>query len=243
MTSGLLPPGLTLDASTGIISGTPATAGMYTFTVTVKDANKNSASESYTMTVNAATVTQPSTLPASTPASVTLTDIAGNWAYANIEKLVSLGAITGYPDGTFRPDDDITRAEFVTVLVKALKLAPKNGPVFTDTLDSWAKSYISTAAAYGIVDGLDATHFGPNDLVTREQMTAMALRAVDTSLRGYPAPVTGTLSFKGAAMIDPWDIITAVKDSIVDGYPDGTFRPLAYATRAEAVTVIAGLLK
>lgn len=114
MTGGSLPRGLTLDASTGVISGTPSTAGTYTFTVTVKDANSKSANKSYTMTVNAANTTPPSTKP------VTLTDIAGHWAEKNIEKLVAMGSISGYPDGTFRPGAYATRAEAVTVIVNAL---------------------------------------------------------------------------------------------------------------------------
>ncbi len=180
--------------------------------------------------------------PATTPAppAVKLTDIAGNWAYAGIEKLVALGAITGYPDGTFRPNNDITRAEFVTVLVKALKLAPKAGPVFADTEGTWAQSYISTAAADGIVRGYDATHFGPNDPINREQMAAMVVRADKLAL------VSGPLPFTDAAQIAPWArkyVETAVKDGIIHGYPDGSFRPHGYATRAEAATVIAGLLK
>ena len=114
------------------------------------------------------------------------------------------------------------------------------GPVFADTQGTWAQSYISTAAAYGIVSGYDATHFGPNDPITREQMTAMVVRAAKL------APVSGELNFKDAGQIDAWargDVLTGVKDSIVNGYPDGTFQPLADATRAEALTVIAGLLK
>ncbi|HUW63492.1 MAG TPA: S-layer homology domain-containing protein [Spirochaetia bacterium] len=66
-----------------------------------------------------AVMAQVSTQPA--PPAVTLKDIAGNWAYANIEKLVSLGAITGYPDGTFRPLNHATRAEAVTVIASLLK--------------------------------------------------------------------------------------------------------------------------
>jgi hypothetical protein len=235
LTSGSLPPGLALDASTGTISGTPTTAGTYTFTVAVKDKNNNSASESYALTVKPGTPVMPPITP-----KVTLKDISGFWAEANIEKLVSLGAISGYPDGTFRPNNDITRAEFVTVLVKALKLPPRTGPVFADTEDNWAKDYISTAVAYGIVKGYDSTHFGPNELITREQMTAMVVRAAKL------AAVSGELTFKDAAQIDSWargDVVTAVKDGIIHGYPDDTFRPLGYATRAEAVTVIAGLVK
>ncbi|HUW63490.1 MAG TPA: S-layer homology domain-containing protein [Spirochaetia bacterium] len=195
-----------------------------------------------TITVTVNHFTEYAVMVSTQPAvqTVKLTDIAGNWAYASIEKLVSLGTITGYPDGTFRPNNDITRAEFVTALVKALKLAPKSGPIFVDTQGSWAQSYISTAAADGIVAGYNATHFGPNDLISREQMTAMVVRAAKLT------PVPGELTFKDAAQIDPWArwyVVTAVKDGIVNGYPDGTFRPLSYATRAEAVTVIAEIVK
>lgn len=229
VTSGSLPPGLALDASTGVISGKPTTAGTYTFTVTVKDTNNNLANESYTMTVNAANTTPPSTQP------VILSDIAGNWAQAHIEKLVSLGAITGYPDGTFRPDSTITRAEFVTVLVKALKLQAKGGKVFADTANSWAKAYVSTAVAYGILDGYDVNTFGSDDPVTREQMAVMAVKAAKLS------PVNKRVSFSDSEDISSWAkeaVTTAVKNGIMKGYPDNTFRPKSNATRAEAVTII-----
>ncbi|MDF9407889.1 S-layer homology domain-containing protein [Pelotomaculum isophthalicicum JI] len=107
----------------------------------------------------------------------TLTDIAGHWAKDNINKLVALGAISGYPDGTFKPDNQITRAEFATVLVKAFKLQQQSGKVFGDTAGHWAKDYVATAAANGVVNGYDATTFGPDDPVTREQIAAMIVRA------------------------------------------------------------------
>ena len=53
---------------------------------------------------------------------VNLTDIKNHWAQKNIEELVALGAVAGCPDGTFKPDNTITRAEFATMLVKAFKL-------------------------------------------------------------------------------------------------------------------------
>ena len=72
--------------------------------------------------------------------------------------------------------------------LKALNLAPETGPVFSDTQGTWAQSYVSTA--YGIVDGYDSRHFGPNDPVTREQI--MVVRAAK------PASVSGELTFEDA---------------------------------------------
>ncbi|HBV99326.1 MAG TPA: hypothetical protein DEF36_20090 [Desulfotomaculum sp.] len=186
------------------------------------------------MTVNTANTTQPSTQP------VTLSDIVRNWAQDNIEKLVSLGAITGYPDGTFRPDNDITRAEFVTVLVKAFKLEPKQGKVFVDTANYWARDYISTAVAYDIVSGFDQNTFGPDDPITREQMAVMAVKAAKLT------PANEQLSFGDSWDISAWAreaVATSVKYGIIKGNPDNTFRPGDNATRAEAVTVIVNALQ
>jgi hypothetical protein len=73
---------------------------------------------------------------------LSLTDIAGHWAESNIKKLVSLGAISGYPDGTFRPNNNITRAEFVTVLVKAFQIEGQGGKVFVDTVCTGLKKVL-----------------------------------------------------------------------------------------------------
>ncbi|HBC94287.1 MAG TPA: hypothetical protein DCZ10_15670, partial [Pelotomaculum sp.] len=82
-----------------------------------------------------------------------LKDITGHWAMDSINKLVALDAISGYPDGTFKPDNSITRAEFAAVLVKAFKLEGKGGGVFADTAVHWARDYIAAAAANGVVNG------------------------------------------------------------------------------------------
>ena len=152
---------------------------------------------------------------------------------------MSLGAISGYPDSTFKPDNTITRAEFATVLVKAFQLAPKEGRVFADTANSWAKDYISTAAAYNIVSGYSDSHFGLDDPVTREQIASMVVKASKLS------PVNEEPSFTDSADISAWAkeaVATVVKGGIMKGNPDNSFRPGAYATRAEAVTVIVNAL-
>lgn len=169
------------------------------------------------------------------PSPEAFKDIAGHWAADNINELVSLGAIAGYPDGTFRPDSSITRAEFATVLAQAFKLAPQNGKVFTDTAAHWARDYIATAAANGIVSGYDDTTFGPDRLITREQMAMMVVKAAGLS------PKAGETSFADSGSISLWAgeaVSTAVENGIIGGYPDNTVRPLGNASRAEAATVI-----
>lgn len=168
-----------------------------------------------------------------------LTDISGHWAENNIKSLVALGAVNGYPDGTFKPDNHITRSEFTVILVKAFELEPRSGKVFADTINHWAKDSITTAASYGIVNGYDENTFGPDDTITREQMAVMIVKAAKLT------PVPGDLSFADGHTISDWareSMAAAVQNGIITGYPDNTVRPQGNATRAEAVTVIMNAL-
>ncbi|MDF9409024.1 MAG: Cellulosome-anchoring protein precursor [Pelotomaculum sp. PtaB.Bin013] len=170
-----------------------------------------------------------------------LNDIAGHWAEASIKKLVALGCISGYPDGSFKPDNNITRAEFATILVKAFKLDNKGGKIFADTAAHWAKDYIAAAAANGVVNGYDAGAFGPDDLITREQMAVMVVKAAKLATESSQ----GT-SFKDSSAISPWAagaVAVAARNGVIKGYPDDIFLPQGRATRAEAVTVIVNVLK
>lgn len=169
----------------------------------------------------------------------TLTDISGHWAEKNVKELVALGAVSGYTDGTFKPDNKITRSEFTVILVKAFELEPKSGKVFADTAGHWAKDSIAAAASYGIVNGYDENTFGPDDTITREQMAAMIVNAAKLT------PVPGDLSFADGHTISDWareSMAAAVQNGIITGYPDNTVRPQSNATRAEAVTVIMNAL-
>jgi hypothetical protein len=174
---------------------------------------------------------------AETPGTETpgLKDIAGHWAEANIIQLVAAGAVKGYPEGTFKPDNTISRAEFATILVKAFKLEARAGKVFNDTADHWAKDFIAAAAAEGIVTGYSDTSFGPDDSITREQMAVMIAKAAELT------DASAGKDFADGGQISDWAkeaVARAGGEGIISGYPDNTFRPRATATRAEAVTVI-----
>jgi len=111
----------------------------------------------------------------------TFPDISGANTHENqaaIETLASRGIISGYADGTFRPDNLMTRAEFAAVVVRALGLEPMENSVFTDVpTSSWCAPYIGAAGAYGIVNGVSSTAFRPEGTVTRQEAAVMVSRA------------------------------------------------------------------
>jgi len=179
------------------------------------------------------------TTPVQSPAA-TLNDVANNWAAPSINKLVAAGAVKGFPDGSFKPDNTISRAEFITVLVKAFNLEVKGGKVFGDTNNHWAKDYISTAVANGIVTGYSDATFGTGDFITREQMAVMIVKAAKLTA------VIGGKDFADNTQISSWAreaITVATTNGIFSGYQDNTFKPQGYATRAEAVTVVVKAIK
>jgi len=172
--------------------------------------------------------------------TVKLTDIAGHWGADSITKLVTSGAIAGYPDDSFKPDNNITRAEFASVLVKAFKLQLQTGKAFADTAQHWAKDSISTAAAAGIINGYSSSQFGPDDLVTREQMAVMVSKAAKL------AAAKNTITFTDRAAISTWAkdaVASASEAGVISGYADKTFKPQGKATRAEAASIIVRAIK
>nr|WP_245252199.1 S8 family serine peptidase [Paenibacillus sediminis] len=164
-----------------------------------------------------------------------ITDIGTHWALVPIVHLVEAGAINGYPDGTFRPNNTITRAEFVSILVRAFNLKKQPGKVFSDTQNHWAKDAIATAYAYGIVNGLTSTKFGVNEPITREQMAVMIVNT------GKLTSAQSNITFKDSSSISSWakDAVNAAAGAgVIGGYPNGTFKPRGNATRAEGAAVI-----
>lgn len=163
-------------------------------------------------------------------------DLKGHWSEANVRELVMLGAIKGYPDNTFRPNASVTRAEFVTSIVKAFRLDARNGQPFADTAGHWAKDAIATAVAAGLVNGYSDGRFGPDDALTREQMAWIVVRVAELAEK-----TNGGVSFTDSSDISYWArtaLATAIVNGLIKGYEDGSVRPNAHATRAEAVAVM-----
>ncbi|MGO4545115.1 S-layer homology domain-containing protein [Paenibacillus sp. 2TAB23] len=110
-------------------------------------------------------------------------DIKGHWAEDAILALQSNGIISGYADGSFKPDQTISRAEMVTMIAKVLNAGKaSNGKLFSDIQGSWAQEAILTVADAGIVSGVGNDTFNPNAAATREQAVAMILRLLNVTL-------------------------------------------------------------
>ncbi|MDF2657836.1 MAG: filamentous hemagglutinin outer membrane protein [Paenibacillus sp.] len=172
--------------------------------------------------------------------SAAFTDIRDHWAGETIQRLAGSGVVNGYPNGTFRPDRPITRAEFVSILTAALRWKPRADKTFADTENHWARVAVSTAFANGMIQGYDDNTFAPDQPLTREEMAVMAANAL------HLENLQVVLSFGDGDQISWWakDAIEAAAErGILSGYPDRTVKPHAQATRAEAVMVIGRIIK
>lgn len=171
-------------------------------------------------------------------------DVHKHWAEESIQQAVELGFIKGYQDGTFRPNADITRAEFIVILTKALKLQGSGQELnFSDNadIDPWATQAISQAVEAGIINGYTDGTFRPNAKISRTEMVLMAVRALKLNVEAVDQT-----SFKDDSKIPQWakaSVEAAVKDGLVNGVGANTFAPNHTATRAESVTMLLKAIK
>ena len=108
------------------------------------------------------------------------TDVpADAWYNSAVSTLSNAGILDGYEDGTFRPDGNITRAEFATITARFLEASYDGGNRFPDIDGHWAAEYINEAANAGIVDGYPDGTFQPQQFITRAEAVTMVNRTVD----------------------------------------------------------------
>ena len=111
-------------------------------------------------------------------AAPTPTDIEDCWAEDAILTLVDEGIIAGYPDGTFKPEDSVTRAEFSKMVARAFAVRAAGEPTFSDIKDNWAKAYIAALSEAGIVSGFPDGTFRPSKDISRAEMTTILMRTI-----------------------------------------------------------------
>lgn len=183
----------------------------------------------------------------SSAAPIKLRDINNHWAKANIERAVSLGFISGYPDGTFRPDKSVSRAEFVAILLASAKITaenPKNYSFPDVSSKHWASKSIYKAVELGWISGFPDGTFKPEQMVTPEQSSVITCKRLGWDARGV-AYQLALKNFPGASSINYWAkpfMGMLLQEGVLKGDSTHILLSGKILTRAEVVVLILNLL-
>jgi hypothetical protein len=178
--------------------------------------------------------------------TVVFADVGSDfWAYSEIQYAASQGIVDGFPDGTFKPQGEVTREQFCKMMVLTFQAALKNPdtPTFSDVAPSdWAYQYVETCKDFltGYQSPFDGSMtFHPGEYATREDIAVALAKMMGLGADGngeyaqrafsdWRAASPGLLKYIGAA----------AQNGLISGYPDGTFGPAKGITRAETVAML-----
>lgn len=201
---------------------------------TTSDENKN------TLKLDVVTYAKPEE-PAEATEDTLYDDTVEHWSKNYVGALTGRGILKGQGDGNFAPDLGITREEIAVALTRALGLEEEaaSAPVaaFTDSnnISAWAEEAVNLMVYRGVFKGYDDGSFKPQQVISREEMVAAIIRTFSSSLNGM------TLPYTDAHMVSEWAktyVEKATALSLVEGYPDGSFKPQQTITRAEASKIV-----
>ena len=240
-------------------------AGTVTITATYKDTEGNEKSASVKVTVKKASTTTagndgttsgggPGIIAGGNVGTVTTPNTDSNykpdfqdldsveWARTAINGLAMRGMISGRDQYTFDPNANITRAEYCQILMGAINaLNAKGESTFADVPSTaWYYNAVSVASQLGIVSGYGDGNFGPNDLITRQDMALMTYKTAQIMNKSLE-PVNAEITFEDSHEIADYAfeaVMTLQKAGIINGMTDTTFEPLSNATRAQSAKVI-----
>jgi len=168
-------------------------------------------------------------------------DVAdSHWAKQPIEELYKKGIINGKAEGIYAPDDNVTRAEFVSLIIRSLNVEAK---AYADSFEDvavkdWYADVIETALSLGIIS--KDTNFRPNDSITREEMAKIIVAASELS-ENIDLPNDYALKFVDTDSISDWAkdyVAKATYLELLKGDDAGAFNPKNNLTRAESAMVI-----
>lgn len=168
---------------------------------------------------------------------------SAHWAFASVERAAEMGLVTGYSNGTFRPDTAVTRAQFVLMLWRMCgKPAAAKAASFADASADWYQDALSWAVGKGYVNGLSDTRFGPDAPITRQQAMAILFR-LNGGQSGTELTLTGIYeqTFADSTTIAAWAKDAtwwAVYHELVSGVGGSRIAPEANASRAQIAAIL-----
>ena len=176
-------------------------------------------------------------MPTITDGGVAYSDVFdSDWFFAPVTKLGASGIINGDPAGTFRPGDNITRAEFAKLIVSAFSIKGENKAFADVSSDAWYEPYVSVAAGVGILQGYDGK-FNPDSYITRQDAAVIIYRTANLlgiKYSGFEKPTD-----INDASVYAWTAIGSLYSSgVISGMGDGSFAPVSNITRAQAAQLL-----
>lgn len=171
-------------------------------------------------------------------------DVTQGWAKDAVSALGARGIVKGVGNGEFNPKGQVTRAEFITMLMNLLALSVENATTsFSDVEQGeWYQGNIATAQKLGIVNGKPNGKFGVHENITREDMAVMVYKAIQVKQLELSVRETG--AFKDEASIANYAkqaVEATQRAGIINGVGNGEFAPKKNASRAEAAVMIYNL--
>lgn len=182
----------------------------------------------------------------SVPPRTVLKDIDGHWGKKYIESAVTAGFIAGYEDRTFKPDQAVSRAEFITMVNNALQLRDENtvNLLFSDVRQTdWYYREIQKACYARYVNGISDHSFMPKKSITRQEAAVMLSRFLPKSGSEKTAPLD---EYSDSAKISNWAktaMALMTEKGYMTGNANGNLLPKGFLTRAEAAKIIGEMIK
>lgn len=173
--------------------------------------------------------------------SFAFSDIGDNWAKNSIENLKKYGIINGYPDGTFKPQKEITRAEAVSILNRIFGFSAKSEHQFSDVKPgAWYADQLLIARYAGYYSGFPNNISKADANITREDAITLLANIFN---KDNPENSSSAIEFKDASQISDYakGAVNALS-GIISGYEDGTFKPKKTITRAEFCALLDRLI-
>ncbi len=175
-------------------------------------------------------------------------DVEGHWAARDVLLLQRMGVIDAYPDGTFRPDQAITRAEMVKMMVAAFGVVrvqpadPSREVIYPESMyldvdeTHWVRSFVYSASEEDLISGYPDGTFQPDEGLTRAEMAGLMHRFFS-----YPDAEEERQPLSDSAALPAWAapaVAWCLEVDLFRGFPDGTFRPQDMVTRGQAVVLL-----
>lgn len=173
------------------------------------------------------------------PAAQAADDIATHWSKSYIDYMSELEVMKASADGSYKPDQAISRAEFMRYLNRAFHFTDKASISFSDVTDTdaWYYEPVQIAVAHGYITGMGGNQMSPLGNLTREQAATIIGRLHKTT----PTTSASSLTFTDKSAIQSWSagyIAEAVEKGYIVGYPDGSFKPKELITRAQMAKIL-----